>query len=73
MDTGHIVLTGCTSEAILRGVELVAGARDEGGPRPIAAEYEIRDTSQRVLRLIASTAQFARRREIVPADMPAAA
>jgi UDP-N-acetylglucosamine 2-epimerase len=58
LDTGHIVLTGLDPETILRAVELVAAGRELDRHQPIAPEYEIRNTSQRVVKLILGTAKL---------------
>jgi UDP-N-acetyl-L-fucosamine synthase len=58
LDSGHIVLTGIDSETILRAVQLVALGRDFDCNQPIAPEYEIRNTSHRVVKLILGTAKL---------------
>jgi UDP-N-acetylglucosamine 2-epimerase (non-hydrolysing) len=58
MDSGHIVLAGLESEAILRSIRFVATNREAARHQPTAAEYEIRNTSHRVVKLILGTAKL---------------
>ncbi len=58
LDSGHILLTGIDSETILRAVALVAAGREFDCHQPIAPEYEIRNTSHRVVKLILGTAKL---------------
>ena len=58
MDSGHIVLTGLEPDTILRAIRFVTGNRDADRQQPIADEYEIRNTSTRVLKLILGTARL---------------
>lgn len=58
LDSGHIVLTGIDSETILRAIQLVTLGRDFDCHQPIAPEYEIRNTSHRVVKLILGTAKL---------------
>ena len=57
MDSGHIVLTGVDPETILRAIRFVTANRDQDRQQPIADEYEIRNTSNRVVKLILGTAK----------------
>jgi UDP-N-acetylglucosamine 2-epimerase (non-hydrolysing) len=56
LDSGHIALTGIEPDAVLRGVEFATSGRDLARQQPIAAEYEIRNTAHRVVKLILGTA-----------------
>lgn len=58
MDSGHIVLTGRDPETILRSVELVVQSASHDREQPIAKEYEVTNTSYRVLKLILGTAKL---------------
>lgn len=58
LDSGHIVLTGIDPETILRAVKLASADRDFDRHQPIAPEYEIRNTSHRVVKLILGTAKL---------------
>jgi UDP-N-acetylglucosamine 2-epimerase len=57
IDTGHIAVTGLDPETILRSIEFVTANRDQDSRQPIADEYEIRNTSTRVVKLILGTAK----------------
>jgi UDP-N-acetylglucosamine 2-epimerase (non-hydrolysing) len=59
MDTGHIAVTGLDPDTILRSIQFVTAGRDQDRHQPIAAEYEIGNTSSRVVKLILSTAKLA--------------
>ena len=59
LDTGSIVLTGTDPDRIIDCVRLVTDEHAVIPPCP--ADYEIEDTSQRVVRLIAGTAQLTHR------------
>ena len=52
LDTGAIVLTGLTTEAIVDAVGLVTRRFDEGWRPEIPADYAITNTADRVIRLI---------------------
>jgi UDP-N-acetylglucosamine 2-epimerase (non-hydrolysing) len=56
IDSGHIAVTGVEPDSILRAVEFVTAVRNVDRQQPIAAEYEIRNSSHRVVKLILSTA-----------------
>jgi UDP-N-acetylglucosamine 2-epimerase (non-hydrolysing) len=58
LDSGHIVITGIDADTILRSVALVTSDRDLIANHPPAAEYEIRNTSHRVVKLILGTAKL---------------
>jgi UDP-N-acetylglucosamine 2-epimerase (non-hydrolysing) len=58
LDSGHIVLTGIDADTILRAVALVTADREFHAHQPVAAEYEIRNTSHRVVKLILGTAKL---------------
>ena len=58
MDSGHIVLTGRDPETILRSVELVVESAAHDRVQQIAREYDVTNTSYRVLKLILGTAKL---------------
>ena len=62
LDTGNIVVTGLHSDTILAAVELVtrihADRRARGERCPIPDDYAIRNTSERVVKLIVGTARL---------------
>jgi UDP-N-acetylglucosamine 2-epimerase len=58
MDSGHIVLTGHDSDTILRSVRFVTNSQDHDRRQPIAEEYDVRNTSHRVVKLILGTAKL---------------
>ncbi len=58
MDSGHIVLTGRDPETILRSVELVIQSQEHDKQQPIAKEYNVTNTSYRVVKLISGTAKL---------------
>jgi UDP-N-acetylglucosamine 2-epimerase (non-hydrolysing) len=58
MDSGHIVLTGLEPDTILRAIRFVTANREADRQQPIADEYEIRNTSTRVLKLLLGTARL---------------
>ena len=58
MDSGHIVLTGRDPDTILRSVELVTQSHAHDRLQSIAKEYEVTNTSYRVLKLILGTAKL---------------
>ncbi len=61
LDTGAIALTGLDQETLLAGVQIATSGRDifSGTAREIPEEYKIRNTSERVVRLITGTAKLA--------------
>ncbi|WP_114521151.1 UDP-N-acetylglucosamine 2-epimerase (non-hydrolyzing) [Altererythrobacter sp. ZODW24] len=62
LDTGDIVVTGLDADAIAEAVSLVTKMHGErlahGGERPGPEDYQITDTSERVVKLIAGTARL---------------
>ncbi|MCK0207776.1 UDP-N-acetylglucosamine 2-epimerase (non-hydrolyzing) [Starkeya koreensis] len=60
LDTGSIVMTGLSREAVLRGVEIATGffaARMAAGePHPVPEDYNVTNTSERVVSLVLGTA-----------------
>jgi UDP-N-acetylglucosamine 2-epimerase len=62
MDTGNIIVTGMQPDAILDGVEATIALHHErralGLPPVIPADYQIRNTSERVVKLILGTARL---------------
>ncbi len=52
LDTGAITMTDLEPEAVLRGIEFAVGR----GPGERPADYQITNTSERVVNFIASTA-----------------
>lgn len=58
LDTGNIVLTGLDPETIINAVKLVTSEADNCKEHKIPAEYEIRNTSYRVVKLITGTAKL---------------
>ncbi len=58
MDSGHIVLTGLDVETILAAVEFVTSHREYDRDHPIPEEYEVRNTSHRVVKLILGTCKL---------------
>jgi UDP-N-acetyl-L-fucosamine synthase len=59
MDSGHIAVTGTDPETILRAIRFVTANIESARSEPIAREYEIRNTSQRVVKLMLGTAKLA--------------
>jgi len=60
LDTGAIALTGLDKQMLVDGVRIVTSSRDvfSGTKREIPEEYKIRNTSERVVRLITGTAKL---------------
>lgn len=58
MDSGHIVLTGRDPATILQSVDLVTQSQLHDRQQSIAKEYEVTNTSYRVLKLILGTAKL---------------
>lgn len=60
LDTGSIMVTGLSRGAILRGVEvatrLFAARAEQGLPTPVPEDYQVTNTSERVVSLILGTA-----------------
>ncbi|MFB4202412.1 non-hydrolyzing UDP-N-acetylglucosamine 2-epimerase [Arhodomonas sp. KWT2] len=63
LDAGAIALTGLDRRVLVEGVRIATADRDvfSGTEREIPAEYRVRNTSERVVRLIAGTAKLANR------------
>jgi UDP-N-acetyl-L-fucosamine synthase len=74
MDSGHIVLTGLDPDTIRRAIRFVTVHRESDRQQPIANEYEVRNTSTRVVKLILGTARLSHAWDgIVADDRPLAA
>lgn len=62
MDTGNIIVTGMESDAILSGVEAATALHEEraaaGIPTSVPADYQIANTSERVVKLMVGTARL---------------
>ena len=58
MDSGHIVLTGLDVETVLQSIRFVTSSKSHDQQQPIADEYNVRNTSHRVLKLILGTAKL---------------
>nr|WP_245908728.1 UDP-N-acetylglucosamine 2-epimerase (non-hydrolyzing) [Pseudosporangium ferrugineum] len=54
LDTGSIVMTGTARETVLAGIGLIADSA-EGSSADIPADYEVADTSRRVVAFVLST------------------
>lgn len=61
MDTGAIIITGLDRDTIVSGVELAVSEFRAGLIPPVPADYQIANTSQRVVRLILGTAKLSAR------------
>ncbi|RRQ20157.1 UDP-N-acetylglucosamine 2-epimerase (non-hydrolyzing) [Guyparkeria sp. SCN-R1] len=63
LDTGAIALTGLDKEVLLDGVRIATASREvfSGSEREVPEEYQVRNTSERVVRLITGTAKLANR------------
>lgn len=63
LDTGAIALTGLDKDVLIDGVHIATASRDtfSGAEREIPEEYKVRNTSERVVRLITGTAKLANR------------
>ena len=63
LDTGAIALTGLDQSVLIDGVRIATSARTvfSGAEREMPEEYRIRNTSERVVRLISGTAKLANR------------
>jgi UDP-N-acetylglucosamine 2-epimerase len=55
LDTGSIVVSGLSSGSISRAVHITLAQFETSGPPSLPVEYEVRDTSRRVLNFILST------------------
>ena len=60
LDTGAIALTGLDKQMLIDGVRIATSSREvfSGVEREIPEEYKIRNTSERVVRLITGTAKL---------------
>ena len=58
MDSGHIVLTGLDTETVLRSIGFVTQNREAGREHAIPREYEVTNTSHRVVKLLLGTAKL---------------
>src|SRR5699024_346447 len=63
LDTGTIALTGLDKDVLIDGVRIATAARDvfSGTEREVPEAYMVRNTSERVVRLITGTAKLANR------------
>lgn len=63
LDTGAIALTGLGKEGLLDGVRIATASREvfSGTEREVPEAYQVRNTSERVVRLITGTAKLANR------------
>jgi UDP-N-acetyl-L-fucosamine synthase len=61
LDTGSILMTGLKAEVILPAVSLVVDEFSQGKIPPVPEEYQVTNTSQRVVRLILGTAGLSNR------------
>jgi UDP-N-acetyl-L-fucosamine synthase len=68
MDSGHIVLTGLDPDTIRGAIRFVTARRDLDRQQPIADEYEIRNTSSRVVKLVLGTARLSHAWDGIVAD-----
>lgn len=61
LDAGAIALTGLDAGTLLEGVRIATASRDRfsGADRETPEDYQVRNTSERVLRLITGTAKLA--------------
>lgn len=60
LDTGTIALTGLDGESLIEGVKVAVASRNvfSGAERETPEDYKIRNTSERVVRLITGTAKL---------------
>jgi UDP-N-acetylglucosamine 2-epimerase (non-hydrolysing) len=56
LDTGSIILTGVEPDSVVRAVGLVTAENPTGERPPVPVDYQVRNTSQRVVNLIVGTA-----------------
>ena len=63
LDTGAIALTGLGKDGLLDGVRIATVSREvfSGSEREVPEAYQVRNTSERVVRLITGTAKLANR------------
>ncbi len=58
LDAGSIIITGLNPDVLLQSVEIVTNEKEIFGEREIPDEYQVRNTSLRVLKLIMGTAKL---------------
>ncbi len=58
MDSGHIVLTGMDIDTVMQSIKFVTESKAHDREQPIADEYNVRNTSHRVLKLLLGTAKL---------------
>lgn len=58
LDAGSIIITGLNSNVLLQSVDIVTKEKEMFGEREIPDEYQVRNTSLRVLKLITGTAKL---------------
>jgi UDP-N-acetylglucosamine 2-epimerase (non-hydrolysing) len=73
MDSGHMALAGRDPGTILRTVQFVVKSREADRQAPIAEEYQILNTSHRVVKLILGTAKLGQLWDGIVAAAPIAA
>lgn len=61
LDSGSIVLTGLDSDVLCNAIELVTKERNMYSKREVPAEYQVENTSLRVLKLILGTTKLTSR------------
>ena len=61
LDAGSIILTGLDPGVLLQSVDIVTTEQDMISEREIPAEYQVRNTTLRVLKLITGTAKLTAR------------
>jgi UDP-N-acetylglucosamine 2-epimerase (non-hydrolysing) len=60
MDTGSIVVTGLEADTIVNAIKLQVSEDIQAKPVSIPADYQIENTSERVVKLILGTAKLSR-------------
>ncbi len=60
LDKGSIVLTGLDADNLLQAIEIVTSEADQYPKREIPEEYQVENTSLRVVKLITGTAKLTR-------------
>ena len=58
IDSGAIILTGLDLEVVLKSLQLVIAQKQEGDANSIPLEYEVTNTSWRIVKLILGTAKM---------------
>ena len=61
LDAGSIILTGLDPDVLLASVEIAVNEKSIGVEREIPPEYQVKNTSTRVVKLIIGTAKLAPR------------